>query len=180
MGSAFLSLLFLVGMPIVISITVGYLMMHITGRGEPKFRQTGDPSSIPLHSRYKGYSQKEAENYWIWLRARDAIDTEKRFLKADLLYPFFYTGSMIASLFLAWVWLDRPFNSLVFLIPVAIMVLADWTENLMQLRELHHFVRGESLNPTSIQTASIATITKCVFLVISFLMILGLAIWVVR
>jgi len=64
------------------------------------------------------------------------------------------------------------------MIPVAVTVLADWTENLVQLRELDHFVRGELQQDSWIQVASIATITKLIFVSASSLLLLSLSVWV--
>jgi hypothetical protein len=176
MGSAVLKILFVLAIPVVISVVASYLMMHITGRDQ--FPQTTDPDSVPLYLRFKGYGQKAATAYWTWL-SNDGRVAEQRFLEADLVFPFFYGGAMLISLLLAWVWLERPFDPTWLVMPVAVTVLADWIENLVQLLQLGHFVRSEPLHGNWIQVASIATTTKCVFLGASTLLILSLCVWMV-
>ena len=177
MASALLKMLFILAFPAVVFVVTNYLMMHSTGRY--KFRHKKDyPDSVPLNLRWKGYDEEAITNYWTWLDKKNARVAEQRFLEADLVFPFFYGGAMLTSLLLAWVWLERPFDPSWLVIPVAVAVLADWTENLVQLPHLRHFVPGESLQGSWIQVASIATITKWVFVSASALLILSLGVWV--
>ena len=133
------------------SAIVNYLIMYLTLRN--KFPQPTNPNSFPLNFRYKGYNQTDAEHYWTWLGNAGRV-AEQRFLTADLFFPFVYRGTMLTRLLLAWVWLERPFNSMCVMIPVAVTVLADWTENFVQLRELGHFVPGEPQQDSWIQVAA--------------------------
>jgi len=175
MRSPIIKLLFLLAIPVAVSVIAGYPVTHFTDRD--KFPATTEPASKPLNLRCRGYSANEAVDYWTWLRTNDALVAEQRFLKADLFFPFFYCGSILASLVLAWNWLMRPFNRTWLVIPVVLTAIADWIENLVHLRQLMHFVRREPLDASWIQVASIATITKWTFLAISSFALLSLGVW---
>jgi len=169
---------FMVLFPILISIAAIYLMKFISGR-EP-FPTIEDPDAIPLNLRWRGYSEKAATDYWTWLQNNDALIAERRFLIADLFFPFFYAGTMLISVLVAWKSMEGSFDPKWVVICIAILVLADWTENLVHLNQLGHFVRNEPLHAVWIQVASSATIIKSGFLVLSAIQIGGLAVCVAR
>jgi hypothetical protein len=169
---------FMVLFPILISMAAIYLMEYISGRAP--FPKTGDPDAIPLNLRWRGYSEQAATDYWTWLRNNDELIAERRFLVTDLFFPFFYAGTMLTSVMLAWNWLNHSFDPKWVVICIAILVLADWTENLVHLHQLGYFVRNESLHAAWVQVASSATIIKSGFLVLSAIQIGGLAVPVAR
>ena len=169
---------FMVLFPILISMAAIYLMKNISGR-EP-FPKTDDPDATPLNLRWRGYSEKEALDYWTWLRNNDALVAEQRFLVVDLFFPFFYAGTMLTSVMLAWNWLNHSFDLKWVVIFIAIVVLADWTENLVHLHQLGQFVRNEPMQAVWVQVASGATTIKSGFLVLSAIRIGGLAVSVAR
>jgi hypothetical protein len=174
MTTSALRVLIVLGIPIALFISGGYLMMHITGRDQ--FPRTRVPTSVPLNFRLSGYDSITASAYWEWL-GPDGRLAERRFLEADLVFPFLYGGAMLASLLLAWTALGRAFDPTWLVIPVAITVLSDWIENLLHWHQLKHFLQGEPLQAQWIEIASIATSTKLVFFSISMLLILVLSTW---
>jgi hypothetical protein len=131
---------------------------------------------VPLNFRLNGYDSTAASAYWEWLGS-DGRLAERRFLEADLVFPFLYGGAMLASLLLAWTALGRAFDPTWLVIPVAITVLSDWIENLLHWRQLKHFLQSEPLQAQWIEIASIATSVKLVFFSISMLLILVLSTW---
>jgi hypothetical protein len=152
-------------------------MKHFTGRNHYESQAA---EAAPLGSRLGGYDSTTACAYWNWL-GPEGRQAERRFLKADLAFPFVYGGTLLTSLLLVWGWLGRPFNRGWLALPVAITVLADWLENLVQCEQLNAFVHFEPVQSDWIQVASVATTTKLVFLGISSLLLIGLtAWWVVR
>jgi hypothetical protein len=178
MHSSIRKVSFILVFPILIYFIAGYPLIHFTHRDQ--YLETKDPASKPLNLRYFGYNPTAAIDYWTWLQKNNGLIAEQNFLKADLFFPFFYGGAMLTSLFFAWVWINRRLNQILLIMPVAIMVVADWTENLVHLRQLGRFVNNEPVESGWIQVASIATTTKWAFLVLSSLVILSLAIRVAR
>jgi hypothetical protein len=134
----------------------------------------------PLNRRWYGYDVQAVNRYW---GAFDdtAHRSEKCFLKLDLAFPLCYGSAFLTSLLLAWGILGKPFPRAWFIAPVAITVVADWTENLIQLRQLQgffdHGVNG--LQQTWIQVASMATVIKLAFFYGTGLLLLGLIVRVI-
>jgi hypothetical protein len=114
--------------------------------------------------------------HWAVLKETALLRAEQRFLELDLIFPFFYGAALATSLLIAWAALDRPFSPARLIAPVAITVLADWTENLVQLRQLSRYIDGgeAALQSGWIQLASVATVIKLVFFVGSSLFLGGL------
>ncbi len=159
-----------VAIPVVVFVLPGYFMMHLTGRDQ--FQRTAQPDSVPLNFRFAGYDAPAATAYWGWLGPAGR-DAERRFLKADLVFPVVYGGALFAGLAFAWAGLGRASRPAWLMMPVAMTVLADWTENAVHLSQLAAFVHGAAVDPGWIQIASIATSTKMAFFTLSSLMILG-------
>jgi hypothetical protein len=174
MGSAFLKLLFVIAMPMAVFALAAALMMHMTGRDQ--FPQSSMPESAPLNLRLNGYNTAAASTYWQWL-GTDGRLAERRFLEADMIFPFVYGGAMLVSILLAWTALGRPFDPTLLIAPVVVTVIADWIENLVHWRQLRNFLQSEPIQTMWIQIGSIATSTKLVFLWMSFLLIVGFGIW---
>jgi len=168
-----LKILFLLGLPVASFAIAGVWMMHATGRDQFKSRA---PEAVPLNFRIAGYDAADASAYWNWLGPAGR-EAERNFLEADMVFPFVYGGTILASLLLAWAWLGRPVSPLWLVAPVAITVLADWTENLVHWQQLKQFGAGAPVDAGWIQVASIATSTKLVFFWISALLLVALALW---
>jgi len=116
----------------------------------------------PLHFRL-GYSTEEVSRYWAAIVADDmALEAERRFLHLDLIFPLVYGTGLVIALLMAWNLLRPPFRRVWLVAPVAITLLADWTENLVQIAQLGRFVEGgaSALQDGWICLASGATTVK--------------------
>jgi len=94
----------------------------------------------PLHFRL-GYGTDEVSRYWAPIVADDvALEAERRFLHLDLIFPLVYGIGLVTALLMAWRLLGRPFSRVWLIAPMVIILLADWTENLVQLAQLRRYV----------------------------------------
>jgi hypothetical protein len=181
MANVFLRAVLLLALPTLVNIGGGYIMGRLSGREQIKKRLSehapdrADRKMLGL--RWSGYNSKEVGRHWGALDAETQQD-ERLGLELDLAFPFLYGGSIAAALLLAWAALGRPFSPAWLVAPIAITMIADWTENLVQLSQLRLFaVSGEAgLHPGWIQVASAATVTKLLFLSGSSLLLIGLVI----
>lgn len=132
---------------------------------------------IPLNQR-PAYDREAVARYLKAFDAR-ALTAERKFLEMDLIFPFIYGGALAISLLLTWHLLGRPFSPLWIIAPLALMALADWTENLIHLSQLKRFVlHGESaLESSLIQIASLATCIKLLFSFVLVMLFIGLVLW---
>jgi hypothetical protein len=116
----------------------------------------------PPHFRL-GYGTDEIGRYWAAIVTdAAALRAERRFLHLDLVFPLVYGAGLMAGLVMAWSLLGRPFSRAWLAAPVTITVLADWTENLVQIAQLQRYVDGGvgALQDGWIHVASSATIVK--------------------
>jgi hypothetical protein len=132
-----------------------------------------------LGLRLTGYDLAAVKAYWAALKAGEALDAERRMLELDLVFPFFYGAAFASALLCAWVALGRPFQPVWIMAPVIINVVADWTENLIQLCQLKLFTSGAALQPGWIQIASGATMVKIFFFCGSYLFLACLVGWMI-
>lgn len=154
-----LTTLLIVALTLVALLGGGLLELKLSGWQRPSRGQR------PLFIRLAGYSVGDVAAYWKDVAAKDVdLRAERRFLEMDLIFPFVYGGSLCASLLLLRVLLGRSFPPELPVSLVAITMVADWTENLIQLRELGRFVSkgAAGLEVGWIRWASIATTTKLV------------------
>jgi hypothetical protein len=169
-------------LPIVVFLTGSTLMSKLTDRKRVLDRLNGMEAvneRKPLGER-PGYDLPAAVRYYSALD-KPALESERKFLEMDLLFPFLYGGALAASLLLVWSVLGRPFSPVYLIGPVAATLFSDWTENLLQLRVLRRFVVGgeAALSGPVIRTASIATLLKLVFFVGPALMLASLVGWAI-
>ena len=168
--------------PAVAFLGGGYVMGRLSGHEEVErqARSLSKEDQKGLGLRIGGYDLQAVGRRW---GALDSIGlgAEQRMLEIDLVFPFLYGGAFAASLLLAWAALGRPFNPIWLIAPVAINVLADWTENLVQLSQLHRFESNKiaGLQAGWIQIASAATTVKVVCFCGSYLFVIALAVWLV-
>ncbi|HEX3129928.1 MAG TPA: hypothetical protein VH394_21525 [Thermoanaerobaculia bacterium] len=150
-------------LPAVAFLAGAWLLLKLSGRGEPPQK--------PLNRRF-GYSLSETVSYWEALGSRGR-SAERRILELDLAFPLLYGGALAASLLLARSSLKNPLPVALILAPVAITLLADWTENAIHLNQLGRYVAdGQSaLQESWIRVASTATALKLSFLTVSWLML---------
>jgi hypothetical protein len=120
----------------------------------------------PLNQRFLGYKVEDVQRLWEKLaRDPDLLPAEQRSLRLDLLFPLLYGSAFAVSLWLAWRLRDRTFGAAWLLVPVVICVLADWTENFSQLKQLRLYQQSgpDALQVDGIRIASTGTIVKLLF-----------------
>src|SRR5262249_22963774 len=81
---------------------------------------------------------RAVDSYWKSLNI-EGRGGERRFLELDLVFPFLYGGVFAAALLAAWIQLGRPCDPVWVVLPVIVTVVADWTENLVQLGQLGRY-----------------------------------------
>ena len=151
------TVLLVVALPIVGLLGGGRLFVELSGRQESAGRGT------PLFMRFTGYSVTDVATYWSDIASGGTgLKTERRFLELDLIFPFVYGGALCTSLLLLWTALGRTFSPAIPVVLIALTILADWCENLIQLRQLELFVAlgAKGLQEGWMRLASIATIVK--------------------
>jgi hypothetical protein len=162
-------------LPVTVFLSGGQILLRASGRdrlARPALNAP-DPNRKPLGQRL-GYSDRDAASYWKTLEA-DGRAAETRFLELDLIFPFFYAGALACGLLLARAMLGRPFPAAWIGVPVAMVMIADWTENLVQLDQLAGYDAGKALQSGWIRVASTATTVK---LLVGGILFLGLAVLV--
>ena len=129
----------------------------------------------PLNHRLQGYDVPAVKHVWGVLDSR-LLDREHAALRVDLFFPLLYGSAFAVSLLLAWKLWGHSFNRGWLFLPLAICLLADWTENLMQLRQLRLYRQTgpEALEPTWVRAASWATTIKLLFFIGCQILILAL------
>ena len=169
-----------VALPIVVFFGAGWIMVKISGQ-EPatqriealRAREDRTPLNRRLH-----YDADAVSRYWKPLKDDlTARAAEQRLLELDLVFPFPYGGALAAGLLLVWAGLGRRFAPAWVMAPVAVGMVADWTENLVQLSQLRRYTAGEALDGGWIALAGAATLVKIVCLTLAFGLLLVLAAW---
>ena len=145
----------LFGFPVFVSICGGWLMSTAAQRADI-------PGKPPLNSRYLGYGADEVDALWRALDERDGLRNEKTFLQLDLAFPLLYCGALALSLAIAWHGLGRPFSVAWIAAPVVLLMLADWTENAVQLSMIGAYIDHtvQQVQPWLARVSSAATIAK--------------------
>jgi hypothetical protein len=161
----------LVAVPVVVFLAGAEVMNRVSGR-EP------DPElGKPLNMRFEGYDAAGATAYWKGL-GTDGRKAELCFLELDLLFPFLYGAVFLGAMLLAWASLGRRFELAYLVAPMAVMLVADWVENLVQIHELRAYAAtGAAPDATLIAVASVATMVKLFVGVAVLLLLVGVAVW---
>jgi hypothetical protein len=130
----------------------------------------------PLNQR-RSYDAGAVQRHWGALDA-DALGREARFLQMDLLLPVLFTAAFAFSFIRMVEWLGPPLQPAFFLVPVAALLLADWTENGTMLRQLGRYAAsgGSALQAKPIRIASMATLVKLLLFAGLSLVLAGLAV----
>ncbi len=156
---AFLS----VGFPVAVLLGGSWMISQVSGRTAAMNRLTEETQDNPkpLNLRWFGYGTEAAKKYWSWLKPAGR-QAEEKFLTLDMLFPLFYGGALAASLWWVWMALDQPFHPAWIIAPLAVIAMADWTENLIQLAQLRHYVSSNEspIQNLWIQLSSVATMIK--------------------
>lgn len=156
-----------VALPIAAFLGGVGIMSQMSGREQAlqRLRATPAGDEKPLNQRLR-YNAGAVCHHW-GLFDDAGLASEQHFLELDLVFPFLYGGALAASLLLVWSTLGRPFSPAWIMVPVAVTVVADWTENLIQLAQLRRFVGHAALQGGWIAVASAATLVKFVFFAVS-------------
>ena len=113
----------------------------------------------PLNQRYGGYNAAKAGIHWDELRKDPKGIPAARFLLAiDLVFPLVYGAAIAAALVIAWWGFGWKFHPGWLIAPVAVVIVADWTENVLHLSQID----SASLSASWIGVASIATQVKLI------------------
>lgn len=153
-------------LPVFVFFLGAKLMAEISQRKAPGGLRWRAAVETPLNQRLLGYDRADVEAHWNQLGQKGQLAAETLFLELDLLFPLLYGGALLASLLLARAWLGWTISPAWLVAPVAVVILADWTENLVHLDQLGRMVQAGSvpgaaaLGGFSIALASVATIVK--------------------
>jgi hypothetical protein len=168
-------------LPVVAYVGAGLIMIVASGHSyvTKQLEEKAPPNNrTELNMRLQGYDTTDVAQLWGVLDRR-ALDSERRFLQLDLLFPLFYGGAFLLALLRVRRDLRKALSPVWLIAPVAITALADWTENLIHLAQLRLYLEQgkEALQAGWIQIASAATIAKIVFFVGTLVLLICLAIW---
>ncbi|MBA2484799.1 MAG: hypothetical protein H0V35_01635 [Nitrospira sp.] len=163
MTSMILTTFLAIGFPAAILLGGSRILSQASGRAAAVNQLTPGEQKAPrpLNLRWFGYGTEAVNEYWSWLKCA-GLQAEKRRLLLDLIFPLMYGGALAASLWWVWVTLGQPFHPAWIIAPLAIILTADWTENLIQLAQLRHYVSSSEgrIQGLWIQISSCATIIK--------------------
>jgi hypothetical protein len=150
-----------------------------------RLKRLGEDEQKPLNQRIRGYDLPEAGRFWEVLKGtlatdRDLLPSEERSLRLDLFFPLLYGAAFAVGLLIVWRNWSPSFAFPWLLLPVAVYILADWTENLTQLKQLRLYrtTGPAALQASAIQVASRATTVKLLFFIGSHLLLLSLVLLV--
>jgi hypothetical protein len=139
-------------LPALAIIAGGWVMTQLAGVESSR----GAPYALG------GYDADRLDAFW---SVGDRTDSERKFLRYDLVYPLYYGAIALAALLwglalLHWWWVWPGWAVAL----VLVVVIADWTENTILLRELHRYVSAgkakSALQPRAIAVANVATRVK--------------------
>lgn len=176
MGTLIVRAIVLLALPLVVFFGVVYLMQRLSDPS--KLRAKVDKPGLGL--RCTGYNLQEVTTYWTALKEGDALDAEQRMLEMDLVFPFIYGAAFAGALLCAWAASGRTFHPVWILTPLFVEVVADWIENLIQLKQIRLFAANAAgLQEGWIQMASLATIAKYWLFIVSYILVIGMVGWMV-
>lgn len=135
------NIVFPLGFPIAMPSDGGQRLPHASAPAAAQNSLTTEEHALlkPLHARWLGSGLDAAKRSWSWLNETARQATEK--LPAlDLLFPFVYGGALAVNLWWVWETLGHPFYPAWIVAPLAMILTADWAENLLQLAQLSHSV----------------------------------------
>jgi hypothetical protein len=130
----------------------------------------------PLNQRLH-YNLGDVQRHWGALD-REALTAEKQFLQLDLVFPLLYGAAFIISLLLGVRISGQAIDRAWLLGLVTVIIVSDWTENLLQLAQLRRYLIGGAagLEARRIAVASAATAVKLVSFATATLAVIALAI----
>lgn len=178
-GQIIISILRAVWLPVVVFLGGAWMMTILSGHNyvtKQLHEKAKKKDQKGLNMRVLGYDTEAVAEHWGVLDER-ALRNERRFLQLDLAFPLFYGAALAIALWQTWTAVGKTFSHAWLVVLVAITMIADWTENLIQLSQLRLYVENgkDGLQPGRIQVASAATIVKLLFFTGALLLIMILA-----
>ena len=131
----------------------------------------------PLPLRWLGNGMDAAKLLWSCLKDAGRRAGEKC-CTLDVMFSFVYGGALAASLWWVWMTLGRPFHPIWIVAPLAMILTADWTEHLIQLAQLRHYLSSNEgrIQNLWIEIYGCATIIKLWLTSGLYMSLVGLAI----
>ena len=144
-----------VAVPLTVLLGGGALMNKASARVFPS-EGSGEPLK-PLNQRYLGYDTAAVTAYFDGLGTGKGKEGERRFLEFDLVFPTVFAAALVAGLWMSAKAAGQRRPPLWAVGLIVIGLVADWTENLTQLRLLDAPL---PLDDSVVNQASSATIVK--------------------
>ena len=133
-----------IALPLVVLVGGAAMMSILSGHRyvNQLLREKADHiDRKPLNMRVLGYDTTAVARHWDVLDER-ALQSERRFLELDLIFPTFYGAALAFALWLAWAAAGTTFSPVWIIVLVAITMIADWTENLIHLSQLQLYMQS--------------------------------------
>ena len=129
------------GFPVTVLFGGNHLPSPATGRTAAIRQPIGGTQDTPepMNRRWSRYKTIAVAEYRNWLTFVGHWAEEKH-LTLGLLFPFAYGGALAGSLWWVWATLGHPFHPAWIAAPLAMILTADWTEHLIQLVQLRHYL----------------------------------------
>src|SRR5688572_20140289 len=141
-------------LPIVVFVIGAGIMTILSGHGyvTQQLREADSKDQKELNRRFLGYDTNAVAQHWGALDER-ALHSERRFLQLDLVFPLFYGAALAIALWQAWTAVGKTLSPVWLVVPVAVTMIADWAENLIQLSQLQLYMENgkDALQPGWIQ-----------------------------
>jgi hypothetical protein len=167
-------------LPLLVLNGGGSLLQRISGRRLvaiqlQKLTDKKDRQGLGL--RFQGYNAAQVKTHWGGLGADERV-IEQHFLWMDQVFAPLYGFAFYYALSQASQYLDDPLPPAALIALVCAMVVADWTENTLQLQQLRRLDSGEDaeLQTGWVRVASIATQIKLACVSIAVALLLGFSI----
>lgn len=165
---------FLFLLPWIVFAAAGGIMRKASGRARVhELLAHAAPEDRRTPGMRLSYDAAAVRRHWAALDA-DGLRRERRFLRLDLAFPVLFAGAFAYSLLAASRLLARPIGPGYLLVPVVLMLAADWTENVTLLGQLQRFSAHEALQPEQVRLASHATRAKLLLVLVLALLLAGL------
>lgn len=163
MTSVTLNALLTPGFPVAVLFGGDHLPSHATERAAAIRQPIGGTQDKPEPMNRRWFRSKTiaAMEYRHWLTFVRRLAAEK-YLPLDLLFPFAHGGALAGSLWWVWTTLGHPFHPAWIAAPLAMILTADWTEHLIQLVQLRHYLPSTEgrIQSLWVRISNCATIIK--------------------
>ena len=163
MASVTLNALLTPGFPVAVLFGGDHLPSHATGRAAAIRQPIGGTQDTPepMNRRWFRYKTTAVAEYRNWLTFVGHWAAEKH-LTLDLLFPVAHGGTLAGSLWWVWATLGHPFHPAWIAAPLAMILTADWTEHLIQLVQLRHYLPSTEgrIQSLWVRISNCATIIK--------------------